>query len=336
MVRGKREFAARAGAALGLVSVLGAAPKRNVLLVLNYHRIGNPDETLYDPGVFSATAEEFDDQVRYLKRHFHVATAGEVVAMATGETPVRPSVLITFDDGYLDNYTLAFPVLRSHNAQGLFFLPTSFIGTAHLPFWDVIAYLVRHSRNQRIQLTWPDVVDFDLATQPDALMKILRLSKTPAVTDLDRFIAGLQDACGTSLPPEHNQRRFMNWDEAREMHRAGMAFGSHTHNHEILAKLSPVRQSEELRESRITLERELGRPIDILSYPDGSRQAFSPATVEAARANGYRAAFSFYGGMNRPGDLNSFDIRRCGVERPSASRFRLQTTLALATASVWF
>ena len=61
MVKGKREFAARISAAVGFTSVLQAVPKRNLLLVLNYHHIGNADETIYDPAVFSASAEEFDD-----------------------------------------------------------------------------------------------------------------------------------------------------------------------------------------------------------------------------------------------------------------------------------
>src|ERR1043166_4490896 len=66
-------------------------------------------------------------------------------AILTG-SPLRSSVLLTFDDGYLDNYTLAFPVLRSHGVQAVFFLPTAFIGTAHLPLWDVIGYVVRQTR----------------------------------------------------------------------------------------------------------------------------------------------------------------------------------------------
>src|SRR5262249_53583980 len=156
-----------------------------------------------------------------------------------GRRPLRASVLITFDDGYLDNYTLAFPVLRRHGVQGVFFLPTAFIGTAHLPFWDVIGYVVRQSKKKSITLEFPEAVTYDVENEgiDHALMMILRLSKKLTPEELERFIAHLQDVCGTSLPPEHQQRRFMNWQEAKEMHQGGMAIGSHTHNHEILSKL---------------------------------------------------------------------------------------------------
>jgi peptidoglycan/xylan/chitin deacetylase (PgdA/CDA1 family) len=233
---------------------------------------------------------------------------------------------------------LAFPILRSHGVPGVFFLPTAFVGACHLPFWDVIAYIVRQSRNKVICLEYPEPARFDLENDgvTDSLMKILRLYKKPATTQPDRFLDDLQNACQASAPAPESERRFMNWDEAREMRRSGMYFGSHTHNHEILSKLSPGRQHEELRQSRQILEREFQGPVDVLSYPDGGRNAFSAETIDALRQNGYRAAFSYYGGMNRPGELQPFDIRRCGVERPSQARFRLQTTLAALAGRGWF
>ena len=336
MVKGKRELVARASAAAGFTSLLQAIPKRNLLLVLNYHRIGNVCENPYDPGLISATAAEFDDQIGYLKRHFHMVTAEETVAMANGETPLRAGALVTFDDGYLDNYTLAFPVLRSHGVQGVFFLPTSFIGTARLPFWDVIAYVVRQSKKKVIRMEYPEAAVFDLERNgfESELMKILGVSKT--IGDRDGFIGALAQACDTSIPPEPETRRFLNWQEAREMHRAGMAIGSHTHNHEILSRLSPEQQCYELRQSRQILEEQLATRIDILSYPDGGPSTFSAATMDALRKTGYRAAFSYYGGINRPGKLQPFDILRCSIERPSPPRFRLQTTLTAVTGGPWF
>lgn len=120
------------------------------------------------------------------------------------------------------------------------------------------------------------------------------------------------------------------------MQRRGMAFGSHTHHHEVLSKLSPEAQREEARQSRAILEGELGRRIDVMAYPVGSRESFSADTVAALQETGYRAAFSFYGGMNRPGETQPFDIRRCGIGDQSWARLRLQTALAAATGNRWF
>jgi peptidoglycan/xylan/chitin deacetylase (PgdA/CDA1 family) len=129
------------------------------------------------------------------------------------------------------------------------------------------------------------------------------------------------------------ERCFLDWDEARDMQQNGMAFGSHTHSHEILTKLSPEFQLKEVRHSREILERELHRRVDILAYPVGLKHCFSAETISALEQTGYRAAFSFYGGSNRPGEIRPFDIRRYGIADVSYARFRLQTTFRAVTGA---
>jgi peptidoglycan/xylan/chitin deacetylase (PgdA/CDA1 family) len=322
----------------GLTRVLESMPQRRALIVLNYHRIGNADETPFDSGVFSATAEELDSQIAYFKRRFHVATLEEVFAMIGGDIPRGTNVLITFDDGYIDNYTLAFPILRAQGVQGVFFLPTAFIGTGKLPWWDVIAYIVKQSVKERIRLEYPEAANFDLKADGGrrVSMQILRLFTQPSVEDPERFIRELETVCEVPRPEGDVKRCFLDWHEAREMQHHGMAFGSHTHSHEILTKLSPESQREEARLSKEILERELKRKTDILAYPVGLKHCFSAETVSVLKQTGYRAAFSFYGGSNLPGKIQPFDIRRYGVADQSLARLRLQTALGAATGASWF
>jgi len=337
-MRGKREFLARVCAVAGLTRVLETLPQRRSLIILNYHRVGNPDDTPYDSGVFSATAEQFDSQIAYLKRHFHMTTLEEVFAMMGGDAPPGTSVLVTFDDGYLDNYTVAFPILRAHGVQGVFFLPTAFIGTGKLPWWDMITYIIKQSANKLIQLEYPKPAIFDLTRDGanQVSMQILRLFTQPAVKDAERFISDLEKVCDVARPKDEAERCFLDWDEARNMQQHGMAFGSHTHSHEILTKLSPDLQREEARCSRAILERELKQRIDVLAYPVGLKHCFSADTISALKQTGYRAAFSFYGGSNRPGSIRPFDIQRYGVADESHARFRLRTAMGAFTGTCRF
>jgi peptidoglycan/xylan/chitin deacetylase (PgdA/CDA1 family) len=334
-MRGKQELLARICSRTGLTRVLESMPKRRGLIILNYHRIGNADETPFDSGVFSATAEQFDSQITYLKRRFHISTLEEALAVMGGDATQGTSVLITFDDGYMDNYTLAFPILRSHGVRAAFFLPTAFIGTGKLPWWDVIAYLVKHSAKEAIHLKYPEPVNFDLrgGGRKHASVQILRLFTQLAVKDPEKFITELEKTCELSRPSGTVERCFLNWDEAREMQQQGMAFGSHTHSHEILTKLPPDLQREEVRHSRKILEHELNRRVDTLAYPVGLKHCFSADTISALKQTGYRAAFSYYGGSNRTGETRPFDIRRYGVGDLSFARFRLQTTLRAITGT---
>ncbi len=338
MVLSKRECAALCSARLGFTALLERMPKQPLLMVLNYHRIGDPEQTPYDPGTFSTTAEEFDRQITCLKRRFSFTTLEEAVSIAAGRTrPRRPCVLITFDDGYLDNYTLAFPVLRSHGVQGVFF-PTYFVGTGHVPWWDAIAYVVKRGSRREFRLKYPEAAAFDVDRDglESVLQRVLGLFKLPAMQNQERFFSELEDVCGSSRPGESAERCFLSWQEAREMRNAGMAIGSHTHSHEILSKLPDEQQYDEVARSREILENHLGARIDTLAYPVGAPHTFSRATISALHHAGYRGAFSYYGGLNLPGRIDPFNIRRHAVDGQSLARLRLQTALGAVTGHRWF
>jgi peptidoglycan/xylan/chitin deacetylase (PgdA/CDA1 family) len=338
---GKRELLSQALLRSGASFLLGQLPERDSLLVLNYHRIGNRDEDPFDPEVFSATRDQFNDQICYLKRHSSLVTLEEAMAFVDGTINEksrrrRCRVLITFDDGYLDNYEIAFPILRSHGVQGVFFLATGLVGSGYVTWWDHIAYLMKTARRRRFCLRYPAelVVDFDKNGMVKSLWDVLNLYKSPENTHPTRFICDLaEEVKGNDLP--ETMRRFLNWDEAREMASTGMAIGSHTHAHHVLSQLRPDQQRQELAESRALLKEQLGMEIDALAYPVGAATSFSDQTQQLAREVGYRAAFSFYGGTNLPRMTQRYNIRRVGVGGQSWPRFRVQATVCGLTGHFW-
>ena len=329
-MKGKRQLLAEACARSGLTRLLESVLRRDALLVINYHRIGNAEDTPYDSGTFGPTAERFDWELGYVKSRFNCISLEEALAMMSGEAPVRSSLLITFDDGNIDNYQTAFPILRSHGLEATFFLPTAFIGTQRLPWWDTIAYIVKHSRNDSFKISYPQPAEFRLdRNRPSATaFNLFAFCTEHSTTNYAPLIDELETVCDCARPNGSSERCFLNWEEVREMQAAGMNFGSHTHNHEILSGLPAERQYFELAESRAILERELGRTVDILAYPVGLPYTFNPDTRQALERAEYRAAFSFYGGVNRPGSLNPFDILRANCHCSTTALFRLQTTLA--------
>lgn len=336
---GKRELLAHGLFWSGASFLLSRLPARNSLLVLNYHRIGNPDEDLFDPGVFSATADQFNDQISFLKRHVSLVTLEEALGFIEGtikEKIRRCRVLVTFDDGYRDNYDLAYPILRSHGVQGIFFLATGMVGSCHLPWWDHIAYLVKTAQKRQFSLHYPAdlVVDIDQNGLDESLRAILALYKRPDNADPARFIQELAEEAKGGDPPQ-TLRRFLDWTEAREMIAGGMAIGSHAHSHHVLSQLKPDQQFKELSQSRAILKEQLGIKADALAYPVGTRTSFTDQTQAAARDAGYLAAFSFYGGTNLPGKISPYDVNRIGIDDQSWSRFRVQTSVCRFTGKFW-
>src|SRR5579863_7860685 len=232
MTYAKRDLFANISRFTGATRALLALPHKPLLVVLNYHRIGEPTQSPYDAQLFSARPHELDAQVSFWKRRFHVATLDEAIETVDNPGKCRgTSVLFTFDDGYVDNFQSAFPILATHGVQGVFFLPTAFIGTNKVSWWDEIAYIVRHCRRTKIRLASPPC-EFDL-TMDDVnvvIARILDVYRTAADSGSEAFLAQIEEACD-SPRPNGSERTFMNWEEAGAMIRGGMAIGSHTHRH---------------------------------------------------------------------------------------------------------
>ena len=113
------------------------------LTVLNYHRIDNPFRRRIDTLRIniSATPEDFAQQMDYISAYFNVVTCNDLVNWLYGkkELPDR-AAMITFDDGYFDNLSNAYPILRERNLPAVIFLTTDFMGTRKPFYWDYIAY----------------------------------------------------------------------------------------------------------------------------------------------------------------------------------------------------
>lgn len=327
----KREKLARVASALGLTRFLECVGRRPILLVLNYHRIGNPGENEFDPALFSVSAEYFDAQVRLLREQYRIVSLAEALkGLATGFA--EPSILITFDDGYLDNYEVALPILKRHGVPATFFLPTAYVGTNRLPWWDAIAYMLRKSLRPMITIGDPDPVSIDLTDYRLALRTVLRLYKLPAMSDPERFFAQVSEATGVEPPQCAPKRLFLSWADAQEMVHAGMDIGSHTHTHSILGRMTLQQQKDELAHSKEMIRRHAGYHVTALSYPVGNPTTFSNDTFRALAANGYTAAFSFYGGVNIPGSTPMFNIKRVPVNfGQSLSHVRLMVSSMVAT-----
>ncbi|MFZ1086358.1 MAG: polysaccharide deacetylase family protein [Terracidiphilus sp.] len=336
---GKRELLARGLIWSGTSFLLSHLPPSNSLLVLNYHRIGNSENDLFDPGVFSATPDQFDDQIAYLKHHLSLVTLDEALAFIDGtdkEKSPRCRVLITFDDGYLDNYQIAFPILRSHGAQGVFFLATSMVGSCAIPWWDQIAYLMKTARKRQFSLSYP--ADFAVNLERNGLEKslntILKLYKRPDNLTPKRFLRELAEACEGKDSPER-LRRFLNWEEAREMIGGGMEIGSHAHSHQVLSQLEGEKQRQELDDSRRLIMNRLGVEVRVLAYPVGHKISFTDQTRRIARESGYKYAFSHYGGANIQGKISSYDVKRTKICLQSRQRFQTRSAVGRFTGLFW-
>ncbi len=341
MLKGKRDFLAQCMYWSGGHFLMNCLPAQDSLLILVYHRIGNSSEDPFDPGVFSATGDQLDEQVKYLKKNHSLIGLDEAKACITGTVKDRSRhcrVLLTFDDGYLDNYRIAYPILRSHGVQGVFFLSTGLIGSSVVPWWDEIAFLLKTARKQKFSLSYPIHLDVDIVADglPLSIRRVIDHYKHPHNRTPRDFVDQVRVATqseGLREPP----RRFLDWDEAKEMVDGGMSIGSHCHSHSMLSKLDLNQQSHEMTHARSLLRERLGRDSESIAYPVGIKGSFSEETQMLAQAAGYEVAFSYYGGVNLlKTPMNRFDVKRVGVSSAQDRiRFRIQAASSRLMGRFW-
>lgn len=280
-------------------SPFGLNGLRGRVLILMYHRViprSELDRSFVQPGMY-VTPETFDAHLRFLTRGFQMLSFGELLVKwnaGTWDANAKYCV-ITFDDGWLDNYVHAYPLMRAHGVPATIFLPTNLIGTDKWLWWDRLGYLFnRESRSH----SEPSIGTLDSAIErakgiPDDLR--------------EKLVDDLAELMGVTFP---STRRFINWDEAHEMSDHGIEFGSHTASHPILTALEPAALERELRQPLEALDMQGVNRVPVLCYPNGD---YSTAVVAAARRAGYVAAVTTTPGTesSRPGNL--FELKRVGV-----------------------
>jgi peptidoglycan/xylan/chitin deacetylase (PgdA/CDA1 family) len=220
-------------------SLIGKSIRWSGVLAFNYHRVGDGRASNFDRGLWSADAETFADQVRFCKSHLDMIGPGDLPrAIAAGRGRYG---MITFDDGYLDNYEVAFPILKAEGVPATFFITTGFVDRPQVPWWDEIAWMVRTSRKDRVELAgWlPAPVHFDEPDRESAVRKLLRAYKDMPDESHGKYLDDVAEAtesgrCG----PAEGKDFWMDWPMLRSMRAAGMTLGGHTVSHPVLARRS--------------------------------------------------------------------------------------------------
>lgn len=285
------------------------------LVTLNYHRIGDASASPYDHGLWSASEDAFSEQMRFLKRETDIISPADLPHVL-GRKRGRYT-MVTFDDGYRDNYEAAFRILAREGVEATFFVATGYIDVPSLPWWDEIAWMVRRSACTQLAIDpWLDQpLVFDEPDREQAVRTLLRLYKGLPFQRTTAFLDAIAAASGTGRAAEGDgDDVWMNWDMLREMSAAGMTIGGHTVTHPVLSRMSPAEQRVEILTCARRLGEELGQPMTSFSYPVGNLSAFDAASREILSEARVDCAFSYYGGYGRFDGWDPLNIPRVAIE----------------------
>ena len=308
-------------------------------LILTYHRFTshNHDDAL--------PASVFMEQLEYLTKRYRIVPLSEIADyLRRGARPPAGMAAITIDDGYIDAYEIAYPLLHQYRIPATLFVATDFVDRRKWLWTDIARYLLflagdgelnvsLNGSNLRLALN-----DRNSRHRAASLLNDrLKLMDEDSKWETLNRIATMLETVIPALPtPEFSA---INWQQAREMDAAGIAIGSHTVTHPILTRVDDHQLMAELDNSRARIEEMLGHPVELFCYPNGD---FNERVRKEVERSGYKVAVTCESGLNNadqdllglrrihtlPGFVNfTQDISGFGDFKDKLRSFRPTTTL---------
>jgi peptidoglycan/xylan/chitin deacetylase (PgdA/CDA1 family) len=184
-------------------------------------------------------------------------------------------VVITFDDGWSDNASSAYPIASRYHVPLAIFIVPERTGTV-LPFWPERAAAALHH-----------VSPINGNRRAVSIRKAIEALKTLPAMERETRISQMVGSAGV-LEPSAAVDKAMTWDQIAELHACGVTFGSHTSTHEILTMLPAEQAEQEIVSSREAIQQKLGSSCHLFSYPNGDYSEHVRGLVAQA---GYQFAF---------------------------------------------
>lgn len=326
-----KSFAKRMLSALFFYSGLEWVMLRTIgtrtVTILAFHSV-NYNKYLPPATNFSITPEEFEKKLRFLRRYNVISMDELIDSIDSNRRPPRNSMVLTFDDGYRDNYSYAFPLLRDFNMPATIFLTSAYIGSEKWLHLNAIYFLISTTKKARISVATPGtgeklVLELDTnAKREDAKYHLMRLYKKMESGGREAFIQDLTAALsenGAPAPSLTGDLGMLDWQEVVEMAGSGLiGFGSHTRTHLILSRGDIETVTEELSASKKEIEEKTGVPVRHFCFPNGHREDYERVHLNILRRLGYRSACTMIEGTNpldSPEEL--YELRRLSGELPN-------------------
>lgn len=321
----RRQRAAHLMNSARLIGTAGSVSRRlygPAVTVLAYHRVREtPDERHYpfDMGLISATPEEFEWQMKFIRERMSPVGFEAVIEFMDEGVPLPPRpIVVTFDDGYADNYFTAFPILKKYDIPATIFLTAGFVGQDQMLWHDRAARIALTTSTGRLpgpaeplSLAPSDRMAQRRAILADFLVHLKTLEHRELLALLDRL--ELENPIDNSVATA-SEVAILSWEHVREMRNCGISFGSHTMTHALLSRLSKEELQSELAESKQKIEHELQHPCKTIAYPVGREFAFTNDALGLVADAGYSLGTTYLPGVNYVSALDRYKFLRQNVE----------------------
>ena len=270
----------------GLYLLKKSLKNENCFIIFNYHNFSKYNNYKVKRGNILETgyADNFEKQIRFYKKHFNFCYPEEYF---NGKYTNGVNRLITFDDGYKDNYEIALPILKKYDASSVFFITTSVINSKKWLWHDKVRYLAQTN----------------IINQYDTENQLKKLNQDYPENNIFKKET-------EALFKEEPSRLMMNWKEVKEMADNGFVIGAHTTNHKVLNSLEKKEQQYEIENSLCDIEQSLYEKPVHFAFPNG---LYNQSTLDILKSNNIKFAYTTKSGYNREDTPSKLQLKRIGA-----------------------
>ena len=282
---------------IGINGLFRFLTKRRVRILM-YHGVTEQMPEVEYRTVISIS--EFEWQMRYVKRHYQVVPPESLLGSHSNQVN---RVVLTFDDGLLNTYTGAWPILKELGFKAIVFVLPGLMEKDDIIWADHLFQLLIPAARGSIDLSRWDLGIFDLnQSVEDKTHSVNRLiNKLKSLPHGLRIevIRKIESTLG-DVPVELEPFELMTLEQLREL-AAGEEFvvGGHTLNHPILATMNRQKQEEEIRGCFDKLADWHIETIPIFAFPNGRPQDYNEESVAILKECGQRVALTTTDGHYR-------------------------------------
>lgn len=248
-------------------------------VILTYHSVvGDPLE--FDIWTHMPVSL-FEKHMEIVSSMSNVVPLSELIEKITAGNVNGNLVAITFDDGFRNNFTQAYPILKKCDVPATIFLATDYIDSNKL-FWpERVSFQLMRTTRKELKSTLFDDLPIETPEQKRAAYRqTVDKLKTLSISDLFAEITNIENQLGAN--PSSNDPLFqefmpLTWKDVEIMEKGGLvSFGGHTASHAILSRISKDQAYNEMKKCKKTLDEHLVVDSKQWAYPNGSKVDFEP------------------------------------------------------------
>ena len=288
-------------------------------LILLYHRVSDMSS---DPQLMCVSKQHFFEHLDILGKIAHPIGLLQLVKAIEEGTLQDRTVVVTFDDGYADNYYNTKPLLEKFEIPATVFVTAGRIDSTSEFWWDELDRILLSGsklKNNRLELNingkqyiwnfdqqheqvcqgirWNVLMECNDMSRRSAYRELANILRDLSNEEREQVLTQLRTWTGeTSVGRKCNLP--LSSYELKSLSMSGLVdIGAHTMTHPVLSSLDREIQRKEIEDSKRLLESILKRPVDSFSYPFGEIKDYGGDTIELVKNAGFRCACSNFPGL---------------------------------------